>query len=134
MTQTHSKTVERPLSPHLSVYRWSITMALSIMHRATGMALSAGAILLVWFLYAVASGPEAYGLFYNFAASWVGKFMLLGWTFSLYFHLGTGIRHLILDAGYLYNIKNSDRSGIVIIASSVVLTALTWVCIAQNIQ
>lgn len=133
MTESR-KIIERPISPHLQIYRWSITMTLSILHRATGCALAAGTLALIWFLFAIASGPEAYGTFYMVASSWVGKLVFLGWTFALYFHMGTGIRHFFLDFGYLYKISNSDRAGFIIVAWAIVMTSLTWLCIAQNLQ
>src|SRR5215470_13862202 len=89
----------RPLSPHLQIYRWPITMALSIGHRATGLALSVGTLLLVWWLVALAMGPQAFALAQGFIGSWLGKLLLLGWSFSLFFHLANGIRHLVWDTG-----------------------------------
>jgi succinate dehydrogenase / fumarate reductase, cytochrome b subunit len=89
----------RPLSPHLQIYRPQITSVLSISHRATGLALSLGTLLLVWWLVALARGPEAFASVQSFVGSWLGRLLLLGWTFSLFFHLANGIRHLCWDAG-----------------------------------
>jgi len=117
----------RPLSPHLQVYKWQITMVLSISHRATGLALSMGTLLLVWWLVALARGPEAFASAQGFVGSWLGKLLLLGWTFSLFFHLANGIRHLFWDAGYGYEIKTTTVSGWVVVAASAALTVIAWV-------
>ena len=117
----------RPLSPHLQVYRWPITMALSIGHRATGIALAAGTLLLVWWLVALAAGPQAFAAAQGFIGSWLGKLLLLGWSFSLFFHLVNGIRHLVWDTGHGYSIKAMNSSSWVIVAASIVLTVIAWV-------
>lgn len=117
----------RPLSPHLQIYRWPITMALSISHRATGLALAAGTVLLVWWLVALAAGPQAFALAQGFIGSWLGKLLLLGWSFSLFFHLANGIRHLIWDTGQGYSIKAMNGSSWVVIVASVALTVIAWV-------
>ena len=117
----------RPLSPHLQVYRWPITMALSIGHRATGLALALGTLLLVWWLVALATGPQAFAAAQGFIGSWLGKLLLLGWSFSLFFHLANGIRHLVWDTGHGYSIKAMNSSSWVVIAASVALTVIAWV-------
>ncbi len=117
----------RPLSPHLQVYKWQITMVLSISHRATGLALGVGTLVLVWWLVALATGPQAFAVAQGFVGSWLGKLLLLGWTFSLFFHLANGIRHLFWDAGYGYEIKTTTVSGWVVVAASVALTVIAWV-------
>ena len=117
----------RPLSPHLQVYKWQITMVLSISHRATGVALSVGTLLLVWWLVALATGPQAFAVAQGFVGSWLGRLLLLGWTFSLFFHLANGIRHLFWDAGYGYEIKTTTVSGLAVVAASVALTVIAWV-------
>lgn len=119
----------RPLSPHLSIYRWQIQMVTSILHRATGVALAAGTILLVVALLALASGPEAYAKVQAFCASWIGLFLLAGWTWSLAYHLLNGIRHLLQDAGLGYLPAQFVRNGWVVVAGSVLLTVLAWVCV-----
>jgi succinate dehydrogenase / fumarate reductase cytochrome b subunit len=86
---------ERPLSPHLQIYRWQLTSVLSILHRAAGIALSVGAVLLVWWLVAAASGPAAYSRAAGFFGSWIGLVLLFGWTAALFYHLCNGIRHLV---------------------------------------
>lgn len=119
----------RPLSPHLSIYRWQIQMVTSILHRATGIALAAGTILLVVALLALASGPEAYAKVQAFCASWIGLFLLVGWTWSLAYHLLNGIRHLLQDAGLGYSPAQFVRNGWIVVAGSLVLTVLVWVCV-----
>ena len=117
----------RPLSPHLQIYRPQITSVLSISHRATGLALSLGTLLLVWWLVALARGPEAFASVQSFVGSWLGRLLLLGWTFSLFFHLANGIRHLCWDAGYGFEIKTAEFSGWVVVAAAAVLTVIVWV-------
>jgi succinate dehydrogenase / fumarate reductase cytochrome b subunit len=117
----------RPLSPHLQIYRLQITSVLSISHRLTGLALSVGTLLLVWWLVALARGPDAFARAQSFVGSWLGRVLLLGWTFSLFFHLANGIRHLCWDAGYGFEIKTATVSGWVVVAASVALTVVAWV-------
>ena len=113
----------RPLSPHLTIYRWPVTMATSIVHRATGLALSAGTILLCWWLIAIASGPAAFNEFTNLAATPLGQVILFGFVWSLAYHLLNGIRHLAWDLGYGFAVPTASLSGIVVIVGSVVLAA-----------
>ena len=89
------RSAERLLSPHLQIYRWQLTSVMSILHRATGLALSAGGVLLVWWLVAAAGGPEAYEGVRDFLGSWLGIVLLLGWSAALFYHLCNGIRHLV---------------------------------------
>ena len=100
---------------------------LSILHRATGIALSVGALYLAtWVIYA-ASNPQAYALFQGFNGSIVGRIILGGWLFSAYYHLCNGIRHLFWDAGYGFALKDADRSGWIVIVISLVATVLSWI-------
>lgn len=117
--------VRSPLSPHLSVYKWQITMILSITHRATGVFLSLGLLLLSCWLLAVASGPEAYENISQHVNAWYGQTLLVLFTFSLYFHLCNGIRHLFWDVGYGFEIKTFYGSGYMVVVATVILTALT---------
>jgi len=119
-------TVERPLSPHLQVYRPQLTSMLSISHRATGLALAVGTLVLVWWLVALAQGADAFVAAQAFLGSWFGKLLLLGWSFSLFFHLANGIRHLFWDAGYGFSLKETYASGWTVVVASVVLTVLAW--------
>jgi succinate dehydrogenase / fumarate reductase cytochrome b subunit len=115
---------DRPLSPHLQVYKPQLTSVLSISHRATGIALSVGTLLLLWWLIAAASGPEAYAVFSGFLGSWLGILLLIGWTYSLFFHLCNGIRHLVWDAGYGFDLPTTYASGWGVVAASGVLTLI----------
>jgi succinate dehydrogenase / fumarate reductase cytochrome b subunit len=118
--------VARPLSPHLQVYRPQLTSVLSITHRATGVGLAIGTLLLVWWLVAAATGPEQFNAMQRFLGTWLGKLLLLGWTFSLFFHLANGIRHLFWDAGYGFTLRTTYMSGWLVVLAALVLTALTW--------
>jgi succinate dehydrogenase / fumarate reductase cytochrome b subunit len=115
---------ERPLSPHLQVYKPQLTSVLSISHRATGIALSVGTILLVWWLLAAARGPDAYDAVRGFAGSWIGVLLIVGWTYSLFFHLCNGIRHLFWDAGYGFDLPTTYKSGWAVVAVSGALTLI----------
>ena len=119
--------VRRPLSPHLQVYRWPITMAASILNRMTGVALSVGSLLLVWWLVAAAAGPEAFATVQGFAGSWIGMLMLLGWTASLFYHLYGGMRHLVWDAGYGFEQNTLNPVTWVVLGLTAASTALVWV-------
>lgn len=116
----------RPLSPHLSVYRWPITMTISILHRATGVALSVGFVVLAVWLFAAASGAEAYATFMSYADSIVGRLFLIGWSFAFFFHLSNGVRHLVWDIGHGFEIATANASAWFVLFSAVVLTALFW--------
>ena len=117
----------RPLSPHLQVYRWQITMLMSILHRATGVALVVGAFGLAWWLLAVAAGGEAYAVAAACVASPLGMVMLFGFSLALVYHLLNGIRHLLWDAGWGFEIPEVYRSGYVVFGLTVLLTVLIWV-------
>ena len=125
---------KRPLSPHLQVWKWTLTMTMSILHRATGVALTVGLAMLVWLLLAAATGPDAYATFMSFATSLIGQLMLFGWTFAIYLHMLGGIRHLIMDTGRLLTIENANRSVLFIWLASAVLTAATWFTILGSYQ
>lgn len=121
------KTQDRPLSPHLQIYRWQWTMLYSILHRATGVALSAGTLLLAWWLLALASGPDAFAVANGFVGSILGMLMLFGWTWALMYHLGNGLRHLVWDAGYGFDLDVAQKSGHAMAAITGALTILIWV-------
>lgn len=116
----------RPLSPHLQVYRWQLTMVLSILHRATGIVLSVALIGLVGWLVAAAAGPDAYAAARALFASVPGALLIAGTVFAFFYHLCNGIRHLVWDAGFLLDIPGVYASGWAVVAASVVLTVLTW--------
>ena len=120
---THSKL---PLSPHLQIYRLPLTALLSIVHRATGVVLALGSLLLVWVLASAASGPQAYDSAYQHMASWYGQLFLFGLTFSLYLHFCNGIRHLFWDVGLGFELETVDLTAKLAIAMAIVLTVATW--------
>lgn len=117
----------RPLSPHLTIWRWGPHMVVSILHRATGIALSiAGLAILTWWLFAISGGADAYDSFSKLAASPVGLVVLVGLTWSFFQHLLSGIRHLVMDTGAAFGLGLNKAFAILTIAGSVLLTALTW--------
>ncbi|QXQ06180.1 succinate dehydrogenase, cytochrome b556 subunit [Sphingosinicellaceae bacterium] len=118
--------IERPLSPHLTWYRPQLTSLLSIMHRASGVALSAGSILLVWWLIAIASGGATFLATQALIASPVGIAALAGWSVAFFYHLSNGIRHLAWDAGYGFELKTAYRSGYAVLALTGILSAIAW--------
>src|SRR3954463_1368950 len=89
----------RPLSPHLQVWRWHITMAASILTRATGVALYVGLLIVAAWAASLAVGPDAYADFMDVMGSWLGKLVLFGLTVSIFYHLAAGVRHLAFDSG-----------------------------------
>lgn len=117
----------RPLSPHLQVYKPQLTSVLSISHRATGVALSVGTLLFVWWLAAAAAGPEAYEDAQDFIGSWFGMLLLFGWSFCLYYHLCNGVRHLFWDAGYGFELPDAYKSGWAVVIAAGALTVLSWI-------
>ncbi len=121
---------ERPLSPHLQIYRWYLTMALSIGHRVTGIAMALGVLLLTWWLLALASGPEAFATVQAAMHSWFGVLVLFVYTFIVFFHLGNGVRHLVWDAGYGFDPTVAYQSGLAVLAFAGAATVLVWLVLA----
>ncbi|GAB3733735.1 succinate dehydrogenase, cytochrome b556 subunit [Luteimonas pelagia] len=119
-------TRQRPLSPHLQVYRWQITMLMSILHRASGMVLVAGAFGLAWWLLAVADGGESYARAAACLASPLGLLALFGFSLALMYHLFNGVRHLLWDFGWGFDIPEVYRSGYAVAILTVVMTAAIW--------
>ena len=117
---------DRPLSPHLSIYRWPITMATSILHRATGVGLAVGFVVFVTWLFDAASGPDAYSTFFGDMESTVGCVLLIGWSYAFFYHLCNGIRHLVWDTGRGLEKEQATASAWFVIVASVVLTAAFW--------
>ncbi len=116
---------DRPLSPHLQIYRPQWTSMLSIFHRITGVALAVGTVLLVWWLAAAASSAAYFADVQDFLGSWMGIILLIGWTFSLYYHLCNGLRHLFWNAGIGLELRPARRSGILVVHAAVGLTAVS---------
>ena len=121
-----NRPTNRPLSPHLQVYRLPLTARLSILHRATGVALSLGALYLVAWVVFASSSPDNYARFQAFNTSIVGRIVLGGWLFCLYYHLCNGIRHLFWDAGFGFEIKDAERASWIVIAVAAIATVLSW--------
>lgn len=117
--------VEGPLSPHLQVYKPQLTSVLSITHRGTGIFLSLGTLLLAYWLMSVAAGPTVYVEFVTYISTWYGQVVLLGFAFSLYFHLCNGIRHLFWDIGAGLDIETTYKTGYLVMFASVLLTVAT---------
>jgi succinate dehydrogenase / fumarate reductase cytochrome b subunit len=116
----------RPTSPHLSAYRWTVTLAASFTHRATGMLLGAGFLLLGWWLVTLAMGPGQYAMFARFAAHPAGQIVLYGFVWSLAFHLLNGIRHLFWDVGYGFRPPTAKLTGALVYLGSFVAVALVF--------
>lgn len=121
--------VERPLSPHLQIYRWYLTMALSIAHRASGIALSVGLLFLTWWLVALASGEQSFARVEWWKDSVLGVLFLFGMTLALTYHFGNGVRHLLWDMGYGFEPEVAKKSGQLVLAFSGGVTLLIWLII-----
>ena len=119
-------TPERPLSPFTTIYRWQITMTLSILHRITGVALAIGAFGVVWWLVAVAGGGERYAEFMSLATSLPGRIALIGFSYCLIYHLLNGLRHMLWDSGRAMSIPQIYRTGWTVVALSILGTAALW--------
>jgi len=115
-----------PLSPHLQIYRWHISSLLSITHRISGVINLSALILIFFWLTLLSFGESNYELFLLIINSFFGKFILIGFTWSMSFHLLSGIRHLAWDMGYGFEIKTANISGIIVVISSLFLTIIFW--------
>lgn len=122
-------TEERPLSPHLTIYRWPITMTLSILHRLTGVALSAGLVLFVAWLAAIAWPALPYDGLMRFLGGPLGRALLLGLCFSFFFHLVNGVRHLVWDSGRLLGKAQALASSWVVIVVALLMTTAFWLSV-----
>ena len=117
---------KNPLSPHLQIYRWHISSLLSITHRISGVINLLALILIFFWITFLSFGESNYDLFLSTINSFFGKFILIGFTWSMSFHLLSGIRHLFWDLGYGYEIKTANISGIIVIIFSLVMTIAFW--------
>lgn len=124
---TDGKLVRRPLSPHLQVYRWPISMALSILHRASGVALGVGTLLLTWWLVAAATSGDAFATAQWFLGSPIGLLCLFGWTVALMFHFFSGIRHLVWDLGHGFEPASYNNSAWMVLIATAVSSVVIWV-------
>lgn len=129
MAETQS---ERPLSPHLSIYRPQITTVLSILHRITGAALVFGLLGFAAWIWALAYSPECFAQWQAWLSSLFGQVMLIGWTAALYYHFCNGIRHLGWDMGLGFSLPASTRSGWLVVIATVLFTALTWMEVLRH--
>jgi succinate dehydrogenase / fumarate reductase cytochrome b subunit len=134
MTEASSTPRERPVSPHLVtgglgsplLWRWHITMWTSILHRATGVAIYGGGLIVAAWAISLAAGPDAYALFKSLLGSIPGKVVMFGLTLSVFFHLASGVRHLIWDSGRGFEIKSADAGSVVIFAFAAAATLAVW--------
>lgn len=117
----------RPLSPHLQIYRWQISMLTSVAHRASGIVLSVGSIFLAIWLIAAANGPDAYAAVNGLAASWFGQLIMFLWSFALFYHLCNGVRHLVWDVGVGLDLETARLTGFVAIGVAAALTIFVWI-------
>ncbi len=117
---------ERPLSPHLSIYRWPITMTLSILHRVTGVAMSVGLIVFCAWLMSAAAGAADYERVASLLSSVIGRLMLVGFSFAFFFHLANGVRHLFWDVGYGFEIYQANASAWFVLVLAGGMTAAFW--------
>jgi len=120
---------QRPLSPHLQIYKPQLTSILSILHRATGVTLSMGSVILVSWIIVLTLGEETYVIYTKIVNHWFSHLVLMGFTFGVFYHLSNGIRHLFWDAGYGYGLREAYISGSLVIFSSLLLTGMTWLLI-----
>ena len=119
--------VERPLSPHLMIYRWPLPMAMSIAHRITGSGLYFGTLLVAWWLIAAASSPNAYAGIGSFMSSFLGRLILVGYTWALVHHMLGGIRHFVWDTGHGFAASEREWLSLATAVASVSLTVVLWV-------
>ncbi|MDQ0466814.1 succinate dehydrogenase / fumarate reductase cytochrome b subunit [Caulobacter ginsengisoli] len=126
MTQASPGARERPMSPHLQVWRWHVTMLTSILHRMTGVGLYVGALIGAGWALALASGPDAYHGYMSLLASPLGRLVLFGLTVALFYHLANGLRHLVWDSGKGLDIKTANFSSILIIAFALAASVAVW--------
>ncbi len=122
-----SNSSSRPLSPFLSVYKLEPSMIMSGLHRITGFALTIGLVLLTWWLVAAAAGPDYFAVIQGLLGTWIGKLALFGWTFSIFYHLGTGLRHLAFDTGRCLTKDGIVSSGWTVVVAAVGLTIVAWI-------
>jgi succinate dehydrogenase / fumarate reductase, cytochrome b subunit len=121
-----TKLIERPLSPHLQIYKPMLTMLMSILHRVTGAALYIGTLLIAWLLIAAATSPAAYAVAMGFLTSWFGKLILFGYTWALLHHMLGGIRHFVWDTGRGFGVEEREWLAKATIGGSCVLTVVIW--------
>ena len=117
---------QRPLSPHLQIYKLPLAALLSISHRATGVFLSVGTLILIYWLVCLAAGPQQFATIQGWLGSLLGQAFLFAWSASLYFHLCNGIRHLFWDVGYGFDKAKVEKTNVMVVGSAVAMTIATW--------
>ena len=122
-------TRQRPLSPHLSIYRWPITMTMSILHRITGGALYVGTLLVAWWLIAAATSPDHFAFVHWLITSWLGLLVLFGYTLAIFLHLLGGIRHFVWDTASYMEKHTATKLAWATLIGSIILTILVWVAV-----
>lgn len=127
MAETAQAPSKRPLSPHLGIYRLTLSMLMSGLHRITGLAMVAGMVVVTWWLLAAAAGRNAYGSFEAFETSWIGRLILFGFSWAVLHHLLGGLRYLIWDLGIWIDNEERERLHQINIVGSIVCTVLLWV-------
>ena len=124
--------VQRPLSPHLQIYRLTLSMMMSGLHRITGLGLAAGMMMVTWWLLAAAAGQNAYGTFEGFATSWIGRLIMFGFSWALLHHLLGGLRYLLWDLGYGMGPEEREWLVRANIIGSLVFTVLFWILLVMS--
>ena len=124
-----TRRAERPLSPHLQIYRWTVTMTVSVLHRITGAALYFGVVLLLWWLLAAAISDSAFETAESVFSHWLGELVLFGFSWALIHHMLGGIRHLIWDTGRGLDLRSANQLAWANIGGSIVLTVLLWIVV-----
>ena len=122
----HTRNAGRPLSPHLQIYKRTLTMTMSIVHRITGLALTGGIILLVWWLLAAATSDQQFAIVQAVFGSWIGLIVLFGFTWALVHHTIGGIRHLVWDVGHGFDLKDVEMGARLTLAASIIITIALW--------
>ncbi len=127
--KSESGTSKRPMSPHLQIYKPQITSVMSILHRITGVILSVGLLMFLWFIASIAEGPETYSTFVGFSSSFLGIIAIFGFVLALSYHLCNGVRHLLWDLGYGYAIETVTKSGYTVLIASGVISLFVFITI-----
>jgi succinate dehydrogenase / fumarate reductase, cytochrome b subunit len=132
MTEAAKVPREPPMSPFLTVWRWHITMATSILHRATGVALYVGALIGAAWAIALAQGPDAYADFKHLLGSPLGKVVMFGLTLSFFYHLANGVRHLVWDIGKGFEVKTTNATSVLVFAFAAAASVAVWAIAAMT--
>jgi len=123
---TEPKQQQRPLSPHLQIYKPQITTATSIFHRASGVILMGSLFIMTWALVSLATGAQSFSVFEEFIGSILGKIIMFGWTLAFFYHFSSGLRHLVMDTGKCMDIKSAYKMAYTVYASAILLTIISW--------